>query len=364
MATTFDLTLALPSASHSEHRRAERTLEDAHRLVSTLELQWSEFIPTSETTRLNELPANTPFVVSDRFLELTERALYWMRETKGAFNPLFRSHEPGTVIIDQKNCTLTKTHAGVYLSFGAIGKGAALDACRTLIEQQGFENYALSAGGSSLILSGYASHRQPWPLGWSWKKDPSGALLGQSFLCPSEQTLAFGISGVMEKGEHIVPQALNRNEESAPSSVLIALSGSAADADALSTAYFVGGIGAIPETLRSRVAHATLQNDIPTWNERFRKWFGPITTASASVALSLGLAPTSFADEVDLTVDLGEMGGTEMPDRPAFEPYSVQRQPEWIALPVFALALVLLHLRSNRYRPQNRLQKKKEPVTR
>ncbi|RZA06531.1 MAG: FAD:protein FMN transferase [Proteobacteria bacterium] len=271
MNTNFCFTLAVPEAHLAA---AELILEEALSVCANLEEELSEFRATSPVARLNAARAGTAVLAPPSFRELWRLAENLNEASEGAFNPLCKSREPGSLSFDSEGYA-QKSHDGVAVSFGAIGKGYALDCVAKMLEHAGFTNFLLNAGGSSLVLSGSDADLRPWAWGWSWEKNAAG-FAGAKF-SHGGQKIALGISGSEEQGAHI----LGVKPVAGESPVRSALVGhpSAAHADALSTALFVKGwssFSALPAALKLLPASAviTLENKVH-WNGGFQNLWGP-----------------------------------------------------------------------------------------
>lgn len=234
MATTFDLTLSVPARSE---KRAESCLLEALHSIAILESQLSEFIPTSEIYQLNEAAPRQPVRLNDSTLELIEMSAQLEASTAGAFSIAAKCGMPLSKAIDysKKEKTAWKRYSDSKISFGAIGKGFALDQIRTQIESWGFSDYLFSAGGSSLIVSGSASRGIPWTIGWS----VDGQSIFRALTHHRGHAIACGISGISEQGFHILDPRSNRKALTNLSAFVS--HPSATYADALSTALFVLG---------------------------------------------------------------------------------------------------------------------------
>jgi thiamine biosynthesis lipoprotein len=341
MATTFQLRI---SCEASQAALADRTLTHAHALVTRLENELTEFKDESPVYQLNHSPKNTPVKIASSTLELLEKSEALRQQTADSFSPFAKSKTQLTHYFrwESSSQTAWKLHDDAWLGFGAIGKGYALDQVRLLIESQGFYDYALSAGESSLILSGLAGPYEPWKWGWSWKKDQDGDAVGIPFAHQKGNTIAIGISGLHEKGQHIIDPSSGATATS-QKSALVACD-SAAEADALSTAVFVSGWDSGMAFLEDRIrmpAVALMPSDeTPVWNGFFEKLWGPCATALAAVVLWLTQTSNAFAEEG--SIDLSALGGND------FTPYVIDRNPYWVILPILSIALVLLHLKKLR----------------
>ena len=383
MATTFEFCI---SCEASASARAMQVLEEAHRWVSRLELDLSEFIPSSPVARLNRASADEKVGFPASALELLERSAKLRRATAGYFNPLAKS-APGTpadgIVWDLAGACAWRTDERAHLGFGAIGKGFALDQVREMLERAGFGDYLLSAGGSSIVLSGFAGPGDPWIWGWSWSGTSLEGRQGLAFSHASGRTIAIGVSGIDAQGAHLIRRdpfggtaiATSAPERAIPSSYSLNSSliahPSAADADALSTALFVSGweparkfLSDLPAEIAVAAIDAT---GTPAWNGIFSAYWGsPAQSAmvafGALVALSLvpsspraddttaNLPPSAkAADPAPVanvaaadSIDLGTLGATE------FNPYIHGRNDAWALLPVLTAVLVLAHLRRRR----------------
>lgn len=340
MNTTFSFNVSVPK---NQVNMMKFLLSDLHLKVNALENEITEFREISPVYQLNHSPSQTPVTFSELGFELLSRSLELEAATEKSFSPLAKSDDRlGTVVLDSENLTVERTSDGTWLGFGAIGKGFALDQVRRALLQEGFDNFLLSAGGSSLLLSGFPDPRlrRGWRWGWSWQKDENGEALGIPLQHESGRAVALGISGTEEKGRHITDPRTGLPSANLKSALIGTDSG--ADADALSTALFVDGpekIGRHLQQLHLDAAMAAIdQNNVPRWNQIFQRWWGSL------VALFLFFVFPGFADEV---VDLGDVPLDD------FTPYVVERNQWWILLPLFALGVVLVHLKDSR--PKNEI---------
>lgn len=272
MATTFQLQISCEPARAVV---AERVLLTAQAMIAKLEAELSEFREDSPVCQLNASRPYEKISAPESLLELLSRAQALHLKTQGAFDPTFRSGYSTKNLADKLEWNreegwVRKKDARVKLGFGAIGKGFAIDEVRALLEREGFTDYLLNAGGSSILVSGHQARGQPWRIGWSWKKDSEGAYLGQELAHRTGQSIAIGISGSLEQGEHI----------RGGGSLLSAwVSGSSATTcDALSTAlYSLGweeGYERIVDPLARLSIAAISREEVPYWNGHFQKNFG------------------------------------------------------------------------------------------
>ncbi len=359
MATDFSFVVSVPS---SEAGRASRALDRAHAVVAELEAVLSEFRPDSPVARLNRSAAFERVIFdapSFALLQLSERL--WVR-TQGAFDPLAKSTRHPVVRLewDENTREVWRTDVGTHLSFGAIGKGYALDVVRAELERDGFTDFLLSAGGSSQVFRGFSAPGTPWTWGWSWGRDADGDSVGIPFQHANGHAIAIGVSGTEEQGAHLIRPD---GQKTYPCRSSFAAHGSAAVADALSTALFVAGweesMGAFSAEPEALALAAIDLEGCPRWNGVFQSWWGAIP--SVLLASSLLIAPDGRAEgpSSEEAVDLSGMSGTEeavdlgdgasqaaiVSAKPLFFPYDVTRDPVWMIPAVFMIAMVLLHLK-------------------
>ena len=147
--------------------------------------------------------------------------------------------------------------AGMELNLGSIGKGYALDRCRELLEAGGMSDFLLHGGQSSLLARG---SRNPggdegW---WIGVRDPlrPGGRLG--LLRLNDRALGTSGTGTQffyhagRRFGHILDPRTGQPAEGVLSSTVLART--AAEADALSTAFYVLGptaaLGILPSLWR------------------------------------------------------------------------------------------------------------------
>lgn len=321
MATTFYLQVSCPAARAGV---AQATLEGAHREIARLEDELSEFRPASPVHRLNQAAPGERVELTVDGAELLSRSRAIALRTRGAFDPTAKSQGARDGIgFEPRTRQAWRLHAGARLGFGAIGKGYALDLVRVILEREGFTDFLLSAGGSSQILSGFAAPGQPWRWGWS----------DASFTHQSGIPVALGVSGTEERGAHLIARGPHA---AFPRSALVA-SPSAAEADALSTALFVGGWEESLQASRDEwMPPALAQIDAdgtPRWNGTFQKLWG-------AIALLCLLPLGALADDGSVNLDAMDPAGAQ-----TFTPYLFERNSWWALLPILTLVVVLAHLR-------------------
>ncbi len=240
-------------------------------LVEQLEDQMTVFRPHSEVSRLNSSAFEQDVEVEPRLFELLSFAKELHARTAGAYDitsgPLSKTWgfyrragrmpsdddlaETKSKVgcqylrLDESRLTVRFLKAGMEINLGSIGKGYALDRCAEMLEAQGVSDFVVHGGQSSVLARGSrgAVGGEGW---WVGLRNP---------LRPKEQlgeirlrNRALGTSGTgtqffYHEGRrygHILDPRTGRPGEGMLSTTVLAPNG--AEADALSTAFFVMGV--------------------------------------------------------------------------------------------------------------------------
>jgi FAD:protein FMN transferase len=269
MACRFEITLASQDAVWVPAARA------ALNEVDRIEDQLSVFREGSAISRLNRCAAprgsHEPVEIDEALLALLDLCGELHRATDGAFDvtstPLSRcwgflqregrvpatdaieaaraSVGFGAVDLDHARRTVRFLRKGLELNLGAIGKGHALDRVAVDMRQAGVRHALLSAGRSSLLALGGRDA--------GWYVEVVSARANTVTAAPALARVwlrdaALGTSGAGEqfviadgtRYGHVIDPRTGWPAAGVLSATVIA--SSAAVADALSTAFFVGGV--------------------------------------------------------------------------------------------------------------------------
>jgi thiamine biosynthesis lipoprotein len=232
MATFWELTL--PGAEPAYARQAAKA---AFRELDRLEGELSRFIEHSVISRANRLPPGGSLTVPPDVLACLLLAAEVSVATGRAFDPAFRSVRPPDLpadlppyFLDPATHRLTSRAERLGLDLGAVGKGYALDCLADLLREWGIPAAHLNAGGSSVLAFGDETAAGG---GWS-----AGLVDGDGHRVPVIlRDASLSGSGTEEQGAHLMDPRTGQ-----PAGVHArtwALAPSAAQADALSTAFFV-----------------------------------------------------------------------------------------------------------------------------
>ena len=272
-AMASDFEVAVNDEGNGSGRAAEAAY-DALDIVDAEEDVLSVFRNTSLASRINALASEMDIPVSPAvFAQLLACRRIW-EESEGAFDITasilwrlwgFARHEgrvpdPNAVRkalgkvgmehirLDEERLTVGFDTPGVEINFGGIGKGFALDDTVPIFERYGIDNYLIQGGMSSALArggrmgDGMPAGRNCWTVGVVHPLHPERRL---ARLRLANAALATGGSGrqyFFHKGRrlsHIIDPRTGYPATGVLSATVI--SPSAAEADALSTAFFVMG---------------------------------------------------------------------------------------------------------------------------
>ena len=261
MACRFEITMDGEDAAFVP---AARTALDE---IDRLEDELSVFRETSTISHVNQRAACQPVAVSPDLMGLLADCQRLHHETGGAFDitstPLSRcwgflrreGRVPDAdaieaarrlvgfdaVRLDRDAGTVRFACEGAELNLGAIGKGYALDRASSGLRASGVGHALLSAGRSSLLAIGGR--------GGGWRIDLVSPLMARGPIAALElRDAALGTSGAGEqfviadgrRYGHVIDPRTGWPANGVVSATVVAAD--AARADALSTAFLVGGI--------------------------------------------------------------------------------------------------------------------------
>ncbi|HET7747148.1 MAG TPA: FAD:protein FMN transferase [Vicinamibacteria bacterium] len=257
MACRFEVAL---SGEDAAHVAAAREALDA---VDRIEAALSVFRPDSALSALNRRAAHAPVPVDEELFALLVRCREIHVATDGAFDitttPLSRAwgflRRAGRlpspeeiaaaraavglahVRLDEARRSVAFDREGVELNLGAIGKGHALDRVAAGLGASGLTRALLSAGGSSALAVGgpFPIDLRPRAAGPTahltlWLRDGALGMSGAGLQFFEKDGRRYG---------HVLDPRTGWPAGGVRSAMVVATR--AADADALSTAFLVGG---------------------------------------------------------------------------------------------------------------------------
>lgn len=185
MGSRFDITIV-----SKDSISAERHIDMAIAEITRIERLISDWIDTTQVSRVNKNAGITPVQVDKELIELTERALRISSLTSGSFDISFAAMEriwkyDGTmnqmpdsatvkaavakvgyknIIIDKKASTIFLRLPGMKIGFGALGEGYAADRCRTMMIARGVKAGIVNGSGD-MSTWGRQANGKPWTIG-------------------------------------------------------------------------------------------------------------------------------------------------------------------------------------------------------
>lgn len=265
MACEFEVLL-------SAGRFAEGTAAalEALDLVEALEAQLTVYRDNSEVSRLNAAACEGEVSVAANLFELLTRASQLWSDTHGAFDvtagPLVKAwgffHRQASVpspaqlqtaltcvgsqhlVLDAAAQQVRFARPGMELNLGAIGKGYALDRAARLLEERGVDHCLLHGGQSSVLARGNRSldEADGWPIAVRDPMRPQRRLAMIRLRNAALGTSGSGVQFLRYNGRrlgHILDPRTGWPADGALSATVMAPS--AADADALATAFYCQG---------------------------------------------------------------------------------------------------------------------------
>lgn len=246
MATTFELLVADQPLDYARNAAYE-----AFREIDRLESRLSRFRMDSDVALANRLNPGETVRVGIECFEVLQLAGRVFDQTNGAFDVTFRrGPEAGTAmprlallcedggfevgLLPPPAAPQDQSAAdpGLCLDLGGIGKGYALDSVKELLLSLDIEHALIHSGTSTALAWGQMPGHDGWPVGtgglWATEGSYEGVYL---------ENQALSGSGTEVKGEHLVDPRSGQPPVSHQAAWVIAPN--AADADALSTAFFI-----------------------------------------------------------------------------------------------------------------------------
>jgi thiamine biosynthesis lipoprotein len=147
------------------------------------------------------------------------------------------------VTLNAANRTVSYRNPGVELNLGGIGKGFALDRVNDALQSAGVTDVLLHGGKSSILAAGGHSPHGGWPVGVRNPLFPNRRMATLLLRNAGMSTSGAGVQFFRHEGKrygHILDPRTGMPAEGVLSVTVLAPT--AAEADALSTAFFVMGL--------------------------------------------------------------------------------------------------------------------------
>ncbi|HVW39043.1 MAG TPA: FAD:protein FMN transferase [Pirellulales bacterium] len=267
MACEFEVFL-----NAGQYRDANDAVVEALDLVDRLEDQLTVYRDTSEIAAINRRAAAEPVAVESRLFALLERAAELHRQTQGAFDitsgPLSKvwgfyrrqGAMPGEsdlvaalesvgsqfLELDSAAQSVRFKRPGLELNLGAIGKGYALDRAAETMLGAGICDFLWHGGQSSILARGSAATQgaeEPgWLVGVRHPMRPEKQIIEIRLCNRALGTSGAGTQFFRHRGKrygHIIDPRSGWPAEGVISTTVLAPT--AAEADALATAFYILG---------------------------------------------------------------------------------------------------------------------------
>ncbi len=191
---------AFSIAAYGEDRaRLETAIAEALDEARRLNEELSNYLPSSEWSRMNRLAGQGPVAISKELFDLLAACVEYSRASDGAFDisvgPLMKvwgfykgtGHLPHraevsaameqvgwrNIELDAAKSTVRFRKPGVNLDPGGIGKGYAVDRMADILKRDGIKSALISAASSSIYAIGAPPGEQGWKIAIKNPKDSS-----------------------------------------------------------------------------------------------------------------------------------------------------------------------------------------------
>ena len=260
----------------SDGPTATESILESHELLESIESQLTIYRETSDTLDINANGATSPVKVEPRFFQLLQLCAWLHTETHGTFDitsgPLSRiwgflkregrvpeeqeiaaalaSVEGSAIQLNEQDSTIQFLKPELEINFNSIGKGYALDRLTEQLVEQGVEDFLWHGGRSSVLARGKnrSDRHDAWTIGI---RDPLRPVRRLAEIHLRNQALGTAGSGTQffehegRRYGHVIDPRTGWPAEGVYTAT--AITETAAEADALATAFYVLGPGGTAE---------------------------------------------------------------------------------------------------------------------
>ena len=255
MATQFQVRIA-----GEEKTYAAQTAQAAFALVDELESKLSRFRANSEIAQIAQLAPGEKLRLTRPVFDCLRLAQRMEFATRGAFSVTASAlrHQPTKPLwaLVENEFSIRCDSGRLEFDLGAIGKGFALDRMAAILREWSCPAFMLVAGGSSILTGDAPSGTAGWDCGLGENNSSRRHWLANSSLSGS---------GLAVKGEHIFDPrtglAYSRRHRA------WALTTSAAESDALSTACMILDETEINDVVKRNADWLVFLNEKNEWRQ-------------------------------------------------------------------------------------------------
>ena len=265
MATQYLLSIAGEDGDYAEAASIQ-----CFQRLDELEMKLSRFVADSDINRMNKLKAGEQMVLDFETWEVVKQAIEVQQWTGGTFDigvaehmNIYRAAKQGilnefemgkalqtaqeeklqaSLYLDPEKPLFYCVQEGMKFDLGGIGKGYALEQLREMLDEMDIHNYTLSAGESTVLVSGTPVHLPFWQF-------PIASAQEQKKLRLND--IVVSASGTFHQGNHIFDPRTGTNSAVSDFQRIWVASPNAAYSDAFSTGLFLLSVSEIEELVET-----------------------------------------------------------------------------------------------------------------